>query len=855
MAIQVVAGVRILFFLLTTMMVGGTGYISMYLYLQGAMVSVIEIEEANLAAMDTIRESTVTNIHMMQGFALSAVMTQINAAMQQYMHPAKYSLEALTDGYRPSTWEELKESHELMTYEWRWLSLHNPRSVTKYGITLLSNTGPSSINIAHHSKLDLEYTEVNNGSEVDTGGLAPGGEVRWAVTSKLNHLPSEFPEQPCNESTAKGSCFTTWGHTTWSSVIIDGLQRPAGEVYAHPLQEHDGMFAIPLSISFTIESSKSQTHPPMTSRVKRVLDKCIHGSGSFENNVLHEAFQISINTTTLCDGMHPTPEGDPSPDDCAALCCNIEACTGWQWGRVSGCYIGRPTGCVRSTVYVEQGKMRLGWSIDAPSEERTSPVNFSSGSPGAVKGVATLYLDAIELSSILANLSSSSLNNTVLYMTQGPVLVAVSTGVPFRYRKTKYLRPFPFDTEHATPHRMYAHDTEHPLIRSHAVWVEKEGGFHKYSSTPECQETLTRQWSSGGHNYYVTCHLVTLNFKGPTYLVIALAPFDDVNALTEKITKETKWLEVNAAKKEADLKEKNYGTVAAVIFLAVLGGLISLIYSRELCVPLRTLQDQMQSVGFMNLESCCSMRPKTHFKEIHSMFTSFQDMASTLLTYRPYLPHAVLANITNPEMVVPAQELSTEPTVPRLSSKKAVGLLYVWLPGFSANAGALSNEDIQVLSNQYLNAIFQASEKHGGVIKSFNISSALVTFGAAKEVDSPVHAACDCVAEMQKRMSDVLQLMRHRLGMESPIDLYMAIDWRTMMAGPLGTQQHQVFSVFGETSEKGAQLLEACRAAQGAVCTEVVHDFVQHRFRFRKMEHDGTVYYILGERISSGASL
>ncbi len=131
---------------------------------------------------------------------------------------------------------------------------------------------------------------------------------------------------------------------------------------------------------------------------------------------------------------------------------------------------------------------------------------------------------------------------------------------------------------------------------------------------------------------------------------------------------------------------------------------------------------------------------------------------------------------------------------------KVATVMFTDIEGFSSVAERLEPGETITILNEYLGAVSEVIDRHGGVVAQFNGDGMLITFNAARP--DPDHAANAVSAAMG--IQQVLNVRRFGPGI--PLRTRCGINTGRLVAGAVGTRERLFFTVHGDEVNIAARL-------------------------------------------------
>src|SRR5512141_1483404 len=136
--------------------------------------------------------------------------------------------------------------------------------------------------------------------------------------------------------------------------------------------------------------------------------------------------------------------------------------------------------------------------------------------------------------------------------------------------------------------------------------------------------------------------------------------------------------------------------------------------------------------------------------------------------------------------------------------KRAVTILMSDLRGFTALAERLEATEVVSLLNQYLSAMVEVIQRHGGTIDEIIGDAILVLFGAPVAMENDPQRAVLCALGMQKAMAGVNEQNLQKGWPE--IEMGIALHTGDVVVGNIGSVKRSKYGVVGRTINTTARI-------------------------------------------------
>ncbi|WP_182379502.1 adenylate/guanylate cyclase domain-containing protein [Nocardioides sp. WS12] len=181
-----------------------------------------------------------------------------------------------------------------------------------------------------------------------------------------------------------------------------------------------------------------------------------------------------------------------------------------------------------------------------------------------------------------------------------------------------------------------------------------------------------------------------------------------------------------------------------------------------------------------------------------------QELRSTRETIRRYVPRPVFEHVARGE--------TAEIDVP---VRRRLTVLFADLVGFTALADRVEPEDLTQVINDYMTAMSQLIDEHGGIVNEFAGDGLMALFGAPDEmdVDQQVASAVRAAHAMHTRL-DSLNRHWQGLGIAEPMQTRIGIDTGMLSVGSFGSAGRMTYTAIGMHTNIAARLQAACDPGQ-----------------------------------------
>ena len=181
-----------------------------------------------------------------------------------------------------------------------------------------------------------------------------------------------------------------------------------------------------------------------------------------------------------------------------------------------------------------------------------------------------------------------------------------------------------------------------------------------------------------------------------------------------------------------------------------------------------------------------------------------RELRNSRETIRRYVPRAVYEHIAAGDIVG-----IDAPT------RRRVTVMVADLVGFTVLADRVDPEVLTQVVNEYMTAMSQIVDEHGGLVSEFAGDGPMAVFGAPDEmeVEDQALSAVRAAQEMQSRLPS-LSLMWQRLGVSEPLRMRIGIDTGVLSVGSFGSEGRMTYTEFGLHANIAARLKRAVSPAR-----------------------------------------
>jgi class 3 adenylate cyclase len=151
--------------------------------------------------------------------------------------------------------------------------------------------------------------------------------------------------------------------------------------------------------------------------------------------------------------------------------------------------------------------------------------------------------------------------------------------------------------------------------------------------------------------------------------------------------------------------------------------------------------------------------------------------------------------------------------------RKQVTVLFADLSGFTAMSEKMDPEDITSIMNECFRLMGTSIEKHGGTIDKFMGDCVMALFGAPKALEDAPHRAIETAFDMRSR----LQRFSEDKHLPIPLSFHIGINTGPVIAGMIGSDSRQDFTVMGDTVNVASRMANAAEPGTVLIAENTFH--------------------------------
>ncbi len=183
------------------------------------------------------------------------------------------------------------------------------------------------------------------------------------------------------------------------------------------------------------------------------------------------------------------------------------------------------------------------------------------------------------------------------------------------------------------------------------------------------------------------------------------------------------------------------------------------------------------------------------------------------------------------------------------SERRLVTVMFADISGFTTMSEKMDPEEVADIMTECFSLMEECIEKHGGTIDKFIGDSVMALFGVPKALEDAPHRAIDTAIEIMGKFE---QINGHK-NLSMPLGIHVGINTGPVVAGMLGGQKKQDFTVMGDTVNLASRLVNTAEFGTILVA-ESTYGLTQGYFEFEPLgemqvkgkEHPVMAYRVIG---------
>jgi len=236
------------------------------------------------------------------------------------------------------------------------------------------------------------------------------------------------------------------------------------------------------------------------------------------------------------------------------------------------------------------------------------------------------------------------------------------------------------------------------------------------------------------------------------------------------------------------------GIVLALSTL-LLGALLTVLFSRQITSP---LMDLTTIVSRMTAGDLTQRASYLSSDEIGRLGTAFNQMAEQLQErewlrdmFGRFVSHEVADAIRMGQVKLEGEN-------------RSVSVLFCDIREFTNFSENHTPQEIVTLLNDFFPIVVQAAQKHSGMVNKFGGDSTLIIYGAPREVQDSAYQAVLTALDIRAAIKE-LNIQLKKEG-KSPLRVGVGINTGVALAGAIGSNERQEYTVIGRTVNLAARI-------------------------------------------------
>ena len=189
---------------------------------------------------------------------------------------------------------------------------------------------------------------------------------------------------------------------------------------------------------------------------------------------------------------------------------------------------------------------------------------------------------------------------------------------------------------------------------------------------------------------------------------------------------------------------------------------------------------------------------------------------------------AVEAAIAALRMQLASLHASSEQTLRLTGERKLVTVMFADISGFTALSEKHDPEEVRAMMNACFDCLVPIVNEYQGTVDKFIGDEIMALFGAPKAHERHVELACNAALEM------FTALAQFNLKNGTDLELHIGINTGLVIAGGIGSEGRQEYSVMGDAVNLAARLKDAATRGEVFVGSEV-QALTNHQFNFNAL--------------------
>jgi class 3 adenylate cyclase/tetratricopeptide (TPR) repeat protein len=169
--------------------------------------------------------------------------------------------------------------------------------------------------------------------------------------------------------------------------------------------------------------------------------------------------------------------------------------------------------------------------------------------------------------------------------------------------------------------------------------------------------------------------------------------------------------------------------------------------------------------------------------------------------------------------------------VAKESERRQATVLFADISGFTAMSEQLDPEDVTVAMNRCFTTLAEAVSTHGGHVDKYIGDCVMALFGVPQALEKAPTHAINAAIEMKNRLA----ALNAEAGLPSKLDLHIGINTGLVIAGQVGGEVKQEFTVMGDTVNLASRLKDAAPTGSIWVGPDT-YRYTRDEFEYRQLE-------------------
>jgi class 3 adenylate cyclase len=169
--------------------------------------------------------------------------------------------------------------------------------------------------------------------------------------------------------------------------------------------------------------------------------------------------------------------------------------------------------------------------------------------------------------------------------------------------------------------------------------------------------------------------------------------------------------------------------------------------------------------------------------------------------------------------------------VAKESERRQATVLFADISGFTAMSEKLDPEELTAAINRCFATLAEAVRHHGGHVDKYIGDCVMALFGVPQALEKAPTHALNAAIEMRARLA----ALNDEASLPSELDLHIGVNTGLVIAGQVGGDVKQEFTVMGDTVNLASRLKDAAPAGSIWVGPDT-HRYTRDEFEFRALE-------------------